>query len=235
LVHREASTHSLLNHSNILPFLGIYHEEVDSPPVTILPLIERGSLQQMLAGPLVSPKTLQQIVRFAPSYYLISLSSTENWFYQLVGVASGVVYLHSLRLPIVHGDVHPGNVLIGPAFQLYVCDFGASRIRHDGTRTLSIIRELGKCRFMAPELFMESPFRTTPESDIFALAMLFLNTWSGQAPFHEASDKQAESHIIEGHRPNLPSLRVTLGPRPEAHMWQLLDQMWAQDRSCRPS
>ncbi|KAF8314692.1 kinase-like protein [Clavulina sp. PMI_390] len=213
LVHREAITHSLLNHPNILKLLGI-HNERRGPPLTVLPFIEQGSLQQLLVGPLIGTEALQRI---------------------LLGTSEAFAYLHSQHPPIVHGDVHPGNVLIGPAFHLYMCDFGASRIRHDRTRTLTIIRELGKCPFMAPELLMESPFRTTPESDIFGLAMIFLNTWSGQAPFHEATNREAESYIRKGLRPNLPNHRVTLALEPTKQLWQLLNQIWPQDRSSRPS
>ncbi|KAF8314691.1 kinase-like protein [Clavulina sp. PMI_390] len=217
LVHREAITHSLLNHPNILPFLGIYHEEIDSPPVTILPLIERGSLQQLLAGPLVSPMTLQRI---------------------LIGITSGVVYLHSLQPPIVHGDLHSGNVLIGDDDIPYLCDFGLSHIRHEVTRTRTIIREGGMRRFMAPELSSGSMerFRATTATDIFSLAMTFLSAWSGQPPFSDIrQDTKVVVNLRNGLRPTLPTKLVELTRNAKLQLWDLLNKMWLPAPGDRPS
>ncbi|KAF8279881.1 kinase-like protein [Clavulina sp. PMI_390] len=203
LVHREAITHSLLDHPNILPFLGVYHEEIDSPPVTTLPLIERGSLQQLLSGPL------------------------------LVGITQGVVYLHSLRPPIVHGDLHPGNVLIGDDDTPYLCDFGLSHIRHEVTRTRTIIREGGMRRFMAPELSSVSMerFRATTATDIFSLAMTCLNAWSAQLPFSEGRrlpQKRATPHDTHYPRRIKPKRKIaTLGFAKK--------NMWSQVPAGRPS
>jgi hypothetical protein len=41
LVHREAITHAQLDHPNIIPFLGVYRENTEGPPMTVLPFIER--------------------------------------------------------------------------------------------------------------------------------------------------------------------------------------------------
>jgi serine/threonine protein kinase len=48
LVHREAITHAQLDHPNIIPFLGVYRENTDGPPMTVLPFIERGSLGDVI-------------------------------------------------------------------------------------------------------------------------------------------------------------------------------------------
>jgi serine/threonine protein kinase len=47
-IHREAITHSLLDHPNIIPFLGVYSEYTDTPPMVVLPFVERGSLSDLL-------------------------------------------------------------------------------------------------------------------------------------------------------------------------------------------
>ncbi|KAF8294804.1 kinase-like protein [Clavulina sp. PMI_390] len=217
LIHREAITHSLLTHPNILPFVGIYHEKPESPPITVLPLIERGSLQKILVGTLVESNTLQQI---------------------LLGVANGVVYLHSLHPPIVHGDLHPGNILVDSSNNPYLCDFGLSRIRHEVTRTRTLLREGGMRRFMAPELsagFMER-FRTNISTDVFSLSMTFLNIWSGHPPFSEVrQDAKVVANFRNGLRPEEPSISVALSRRPRRQLWKLLNKMWAQIPANRPS
>ncbi|KAF8304957.1 kinase-like protein [Clavulina sp. PMI_390] len=217
LVHREAITHSQLDHPNILPFLGIYHEEVDSPPITVLPFMERGSLQDLLAGAALDPGAFKCI---------------------LIGVGSGVDYLHSRRPPIIHGDLHPGNVLIDSAGNPCLCDFGLSRIRHEVTRTRTILQEAGRLRFLAPELSAgwTKRFRTSCASDIFSLAMTYLNTWSGQPPFSELrNDLKVASNFRKGRRPNIPSTGVLLPLDSVQLLWKLLSEMWAPRPEDRPS
>lgn len=50
LIRREAITHSLLEHQNIIPFLGVYHRGVDKPPMIVLPYIEHGSLDKFIVN-----------------------------------------------------------------------------------------------------------------------------------------------------------------------------------------
>ncbi|KAF8309455.1 hypothetical protein DL93DRAFT_1752200 [Clavulina sp. PMI_390] len=61
LVHREAITHSLLVHKNIVPFLGIYHEAPGSLPLTIVPLMDK-SLRDLLRHHDLDQSTFQSIV-----------------------------------------------------------------------------------------------------------------------------------------------------------------------------
>ncbi|KAF8307628.1 kinase-like protein, partial [Clavulina sp. PMI_390] len=217
MVHREAITHSQLDHPHIIPFLGIYHEGVDSPPITILPFMERGSLQDLLADSLIGQNTLASI---------------------LVGISSGVHYLHSRRPPIIHGDLHPGNVLLDSNGSPYLCDFGLSRIRHEITRTRTIIQEAGRLRFLAPELSTgwTQRFRTSFASDIFSLAMTFLNAWSGRIPFPELrNDLKVASNLRKGLRPSIPTSGVALAPELKQTLWALLNEMWTQNPANRPS
>lgn len=53
LVHREAITHSQLNHSNILPLLGVFYEAARSPPILVLPFLEKGSLSHLVGDPTI--------------------------------------------------------------------------------------------------------------------------------------------------------------------------------------
>ena len=48
LIYREMITHALLDHPNIIPFLGVYRENTEGPPMTVLPFIERGSLGDVI-------------------------------------------------------------------------------------------------------------------------------------------------------------------------------------------
>ncbi|KAF8312093.1 kinase-like protein [Clavulina sp. PMI_390] len=217
LVHREALTHAQLSHPNILPFLGVYREQADSPPMVVLPFVERGSLQDLMDdGPL----------------------NSESFERILIGAAKGVLYLHSRQPPIVHGDLHPGNILINELGEPNLCDFGLSRIRHEVTRTRTMIFEGGRFRFLAPELSAgrTESFRTSRESDIFALAMTFLTAWTRKPPFSDMrNEKKVASCIQKGQRPKRsPSASPILLPDPDT-FWAFLDKLWAQEASARPS
>ncbi|KAF8312064.1 kinase-like protein [Clavulina sp. PMI_390] len=210
LVHREALTHSWLSHANIIPFLGIYHEEVGSPPMVVLPFVDGGSLQDLLDD---EPLTLEQFEKI------------------VLGTAQGVLYLHTRTPPIIHGDLHPGNILLGKSGHPYICDFGLSRLRHEITRTRTMMFEAGRLRFLAPELSSGSePFRTTPESDIFSLAMTFLNAWTGEPPFFDIeNERRVSSEFQIGNRPTMfyPGFECP-------GLLSLLSGMWAQIPSARP-
>ncbi|KAF8291773.1 kinase-like protein, partial [Clavulina sp. PMI_390] len=187
LVHRKAITDSLLHHPNILPFLGVYYEPLDSHPIMIHPFLERGSLQDLLDGPLLDLKNFRRI---------------------LSGTSSGLAYLHSQHPPIVHGNLHPGNILLNEFGHPYLSDFGLSRINHEVTRSRTILHEGSKTRFRAPEQLasrMSGRYRTSQESDIFALSMTFLNVWTGKPPFFGIkSEKKVASGIKKGQRPPRP-------------------------------
>ncbi|KAF8311895.1 kinase-like protein [Clavulina sp. PMI_390] len=220
MVHREAITQSRLHHPNVLPFLGIHHETGDSLPLTVVPYINGGSLQRLLnSGKL--------------------LDKNEFWSI-LLGISKGIEYLHSLEPPVIHGDLHPGNVLLNEDGDPCICDFGLSRIRHEVSRTRTQRQDGGRVRFLAPELSdsPETRFRTAWESDIYALAMLYFNVWSGERPFSSIKfEWQVCIAVVNGERPKRPAHtanRVTLPNRVEDLLWKLLHEMWDHDPHRRP-
>ncbi|KAF8308132.1 kinase-like protein, partial [Clavulina sp. PMI_390] len=219
LVYREAITHAQLSHHNIIPFLGVYQDNSTKYPFTVLPYVRRGSLQDFIS-------------KLPPGETLRLHDLTKI----LVGSSNGIVYLHSRTPPIIHGDLHLGNILINENGEPLLCDFGRSRIRHLVSR-LSARQEGGQVRFLAPELSdgKADRFSPTQESDIFALSMIFLNAWSGQAPFFTIRNEfQVQARIVRGERPALPNVTDTLSPEVAAALWGLLEDMWAHEASMRP-
>lgn len=101
-----------------------------------------------------------------------------------------------------------------------------------------MLHEGGRPRFLAPELSggATERFRTTQGSDIFALAMTFLNTWTQQAPFAEIrNDHKVAAALRKGRRPKRPTTRAVLSPKVEYEFWALLTDMWAHEPSARPT
>ncbi|KAF8309478.1 kinase-like protein, partial [Clavulina sp. PMI_390] len=150
--------------------------------------------------------------------------------------------LHTRNPPVIHGDIHPDNVLLDKEGNPQLCDFGMGRIVHEVTRTFTLRKDSnnqgGKLRFMAPELTGEtSPenFRTSVASDIFSLSMLLLNLWQGQPPFRSMLEWTVAEAVVKGKRPPLPSLTLHFPHQDgQAAFWKLLNIMWAQQPALRP-
>ncbi|KAF8317401.1 kinase-like protein, partial [Clavulina sp. PMI_390] len=206
--------HSQLDHPNIIPFLGIFDDPVDLYPLIVLPFFERGSLQQLLDTP-ASGKIMHSMEL-------------------ILGMAAGVAYLHSQKPPIIHGYLHPGNILVSRIGNPVICDFGLSRIRHEISRSFTDRKQGGRVRFTAPELFDGE--RPREESDVFALAMIFLNTWTGQLPFPHITKVYVLIKILgDGKRPSSPLETYNLARPVTDSCWRLIQQMWAHDVTMRPS
>ncbi|KAF8312272.1 kinase-like protein [Clavulina sp. PMI_390] len=216
-IHQEAILHSLLNHQNVLPLEGVYHEDPESPPILISPYRAGGSLHDLIASSVLDPVILKRV---------------------FIDITSGLTHLHSRPLPIQHGDLHPGNVLVDESGNPLLCDFGLSHIHHNLMRSRTLLREGGKARFIAPELVDGSMefFRPNLATDIFSLAMTFFNVWSGQQPLHKVQQiHKVVTTYIAGGRPQAPTSLVNLAVEQREELWNLLSEMWAHVPTDRTS
>lgn len=103
-----------------------------------------------------------------------------------------VAELHELKdeqgsLGIVHGDLGPDHVYLGPIGQLELIDFGAARFR--GMTEDLMTADRGTLPFAAPEV-VRSETPPTACSDVYSLAATLLFTGTGQ-PLCHAKDEAA--------------------------------------------
>ncbi|KZV90504.1 kinase-like protein [Exidia glandulosa HHB12029] len=148
----------------------------------------------------------------------------------LANVADALAYLHeSLPEPIVHGNVHLGNLLLSSGTVL-LADYGVNSILD----RLSIMPELkanlsaDDCRYMAPELFDSGSSRTMA-SDVFAFALLCVELHTLQPPFaHLRHAHEVVAAISKGERPHIPK---DFDPT----FRTLLDDCWYRLPALRPS
>ncbi|HSO98246.1 MAG TPA: serine/threonine-protein kinase [Solirubrobacteraceae bacterium] len=144
----------------------------------------------------------------------------------LDGVAAGLDTIH--RQGIVHRDVKPPNILLGPGGAVKLADLGIASVS-DRTRITSAGTMLGSFRYMAPEQLHDAPI--TPAIDIYALSAVAFEALSGQKARQEPNP-MALAHAISTMPP--PDLRKSWPDAPPAAA-DVLARGLAVDPAQRPS
>ncbi|GAB2295551.1 hypothetical protein Dimus_029714 [Dionaea muscipula] len=107
-----------------------------------------------------------------------------------IGTAKGIAYLHEeCQKRIIHYDIKPGNVLLGPNMNPKVADFGLAKLcSRDNTHVI-----MSGCRgtpgYAAPELW--TPYPVTHKCDVYSFGMLLFEVVSRRR--NHIADISAES------------------------------------------
>ncbi|KIM33787.1 hypothetical protein M408DRAFT_33890, partial [Serendipita vermifera MAFF 305830] len=150
----------------------------------------------------------------------------------LVGAAYGLEYLHTRRPPITHGDLRGANILVSPAGEACLADFGLSKIMEaasgdsaHGTTTANA----GATRWMAPELFNGEPSEYPPSS----YGMTIYELMTGKVPFSRIKTSAMVIFAISrGERPSKP-VNTRHDWMPE--LFDLMQACWNTQPSSRPT
>ena len=120
-------------------------------------------------------------------------------------LSAGLAHAHAMG--IVHRDVKPHNVLVGPAGIAKLTDFGIARAREDHGLT-EIGTVLGTAPFMAPEQAAGTP--VGPAADVFALGALLRHTAGDSLPPELAPLVEAALATEPGARPSAAEFHARL-------------------------
>lgn len=105
-------------------------------------------------------------------------------------IADALQYAHDRK--VIHRDVKPQNVLLGPHNNILLCDFGIATIS-ESSRLADMQDVAGTAPYMAPEQFRGQPRRA---SDQYALAIVVYEWLTGSYPFQGSFTEIASQHLF---------------------------------------
>ncbi|TCD69152.1 hypothetical protein EIP91_008629 [Steccherinum ochraceum] len=222
--YRECILWKNLNHPHVLPLLGVAEDVFHNAVCIILPWATHGRIRNYIwglyqEGKLVGGRLINSIVK------------------GLTQIALGLEYLHSEG--IVHGDLHGGNVLVDAGGNACLTDFGMAVIADATAYQYGSIHGGGAVRWTAPELIEPEEFgmharRPTFASDIYSLACVCIELFTGKFPFEELErDYQVIVTVMKQGRPMRPRLPDDTTIPDE--MWSWIARCWAHNPSQRPA
>jgi serine/threonine protein kinase len=199
-LRREATIATRLNHPNVCPILRL-GETPDRLIYLVMPFLD--------GEPLSEHETRRGPFPLADGIPL------------LVQMCHGLGHAHDLQ--IIHRDLKPENVMLVPdpampnGFRAVVMDFGLAKERRAGPDVVKLTATgivLGTPEFMSPEQIRGKPL--DGRSDIYALAVLAFELFTGQLPFTGKSAQETMIARLRGAPLQLREVKADLPTKLEA-------------------
>jgi len=183
---REAQSAASLNHPAIV---AVY--DTGEVPATD----GSGIAQPYIVMEYVAGRTLRDILREGRKIL------PERALEIASGVLSALDYSH--RAGIIHRDIKPGNVMLTPAGDVKVMDFGIARAMSDSSSTMTqTAAVVGTAQYLSPEQARGEPVDS--RSDVYSSGCLLYELLTGRPPFiGDSPVAVAYQHVRE--QPSPPS------------------------------
>ena len=196
---REARLAASLDHSHV---------------VTVFDLVDEGD-EQWLVMEYVEGTTLTELV------HRQGRLDPDEAARLLAQAADALTAAH--RAGIVHRDVKPSNVLVTPAGQVKITDFGIARGSTDATLTQTGLMS-GSPAYLAPEVASGSS--ATQASDVWSLGATLFHAVTGAPPYDATGNLVATLYRIVHEDPPRPRDPGWLAPAFEATMTKDPSARW---------
>jgi len=199
-LRREAGLAMRLDHLNVCRILRLGETE-DGLIYLVMPY---------LAGELLSDREVRQ-----------GAIPLELGVPLLVEMCRGLQHAHDLQ--IIHRDLKPENVMLvpddkGPAgIRAVIMDFGLAKERRQEPEVAKLTATgivLGTPEFMSPEQIRGKPL--DPRSDVYALAILAFEMFTGQLPFQGRNAQEMMIARLRGKPKLLREIKPDLPVRLES-------------------
>jgi serine/threonine-protein kinase len=197
----EARHTASLTHPGVAQVYDYGEGGAAESPYLVMELVDGPSLAGVLAAGPLDPATTMDV---------------------LAQAAAGLQAAHAAGL--VHRDIKPGNLLVGPGDQVKITDFGIAYAAGSApiTRTGMLV---GTPAYLAPERAEGAP--ATPASDLYSLGVVGYQCLTGEPPFRGTPIEVAAAHRLR----ELPALP----PSVPAGVAALIAELTAKDPAARPA
>jgi serine/threonine-protein kinase len=166
---KEARHAGALSHPRVAQVYDFGHAGPNASPYLVMEFVDGPSLADLLADSPADPVFALDVV---------------------AQVADGLSAAH--RAGLVHRDVKPGNILIGPEGRVKVTDFGiAHAIGQTPVTDPALV--MGTSQYLAPERIAGGP--GTPASDLYSLGIVLHECLTGTPPYDGTPAEVMASHL----------------------------------------
>jgi tRNA A-37 threonylcarbamoyl transferase component Bud32/outer membrane protein assembly factor BamB len=186
---REAETVALLHHTNIVPIFAIGEQK--GVFYYAMQFIEGRSLAAVL----------EQSQKDATP---LNLAEAARWALQ---AAEALAHAHQRN--VIHRDVKPSNLILDPAGQVWLTDFGLAK-RIDDANLSMTGGLLGTPRYMSPEQASAAKRPVDQRTDIYSLGATLYELATGKPLFEADSPYAIISQILTTEPPRPRSVRTGL-------------------------
>ncbi|HKB01730.1 MAG TPA: serine/threonine-protein kinase [Gemmataceae bacterium] len=187
---REARAAATIEHPNVCRVYDV--GKIDGTPFLTMAYIDGPTVADVLRDEPVPPRRAAELTR---------------------DVARALAEAH--RRGVVHRDLKPGNILIGPDGEPVVTDFGLARRAADDLRLTTPGAFVGTPLYSSPEQAAGDTERIGPASDIFSLGVVLYEMLAGRPPF-TGSRTDVLAGIMSKDPPPPSAVRSGLDPRLDA-------------------
>ncbi|MCO4769541.1 MAG: protein kinase [Deltaproteobacteria bacterium] len=212
-LRREARITAALDHPGVVPVYDL-GEDADGRPYYVMRLVRGQSLGEAIE---------------ARSSY----EEREHLLRGFLAAVEAIAFAHAAN--VVHRDIKPDNILVGPWGETQVMDWGLARTLDEDEWDAVVSKDfktrlgavLGTPAYMSPE--QASGEEVGPGLDVWALGAVLYEILAGQRPFRGPSQREMIAQILSGSRTSLS----VLVPEVDPGLVTIVDRALARDPADR--